>query len=142
GGTVLLGGGTLTIGTDNSSTSFAGAISGSGTLTKAGTGTLTLTGANSFGVLNVNAGSATFGAGNSTLTNTTSSFNVSGGTLTVSGGATLTAIAATGNCLIDGAAGAKAVVPGAGSQFNTRNVEVGFSGSGNLTVQNGGALSS
>jgi autotransporter-associated beta strand protein len=43
-----LGGGTLTVGSNDSSTAFAGSISGSGGLTKTGTGTLTLTGTNSF----------------------------------------------------------------------------------------------
>ncbi|HLJ93898.1 MAG TPA: Ig-like domain repeat protein, partial [Gemmataceae bacterium] len=41
---VLLGSATLTTGVDNTSTTFAGVISGSGGLTKNGTGTLTLSG--------------------------------------------------------------------------------------------------
>lgn len=54
GGNILLGsgGGALTIGTDNTSTSFSGAIIGTGAttgaLTKVGTGTLTLAGNNSY----------------------------------------------------------------------------------------------
>ena len=43
-GTLALGGGAFTIGTDNSSTTFAGPITGTGTLTKQGTGTFKLTG--------------------------------------------------------------------------------------------------
>jgi autotransporter-associated beta strand protein len=39
---------TLTTGTDNSSTSFAGAITGGGNLVKSGTGTFTLAGANNY----------------------------------------------------------------------------------------------
>src|SRR5439155_2512281 len=45
GGNVILGSGTLTAGSDNTSTTFAGTISGTGGLTKAGAGTLTLTSA-------------------------------------------------------------------------------------------------
>ncbi|AZO78549.1 hypothetical protein BLM15_13670 [Bosea sp. Tri-49] len=47
-GTVTLGSGTLTAGSDNSSTSFSGSITGTGGVTKTGTGTLTLTGANTY----------------------------------------------------------------------------------------------
>ncbi|MCV9936043.1 autotransporter domain-containing protein [Boseaceae bacterium BT-24-1] len=47
-GTVMLGAGNLTAGSDNSSTTFSGTITGSGGITKAGTGTLTLSGANSY----------------------------------------------------------------------------------------------
>jgi fibronectin-binding autotransporter adhesin len=47
-GSVELGGGTLTTGGNNGSTSFAGEISGTGGLRKIGTGTLTLGGANSY----------------------------------------------------------------------------------------------
>src|SRR5262249_61901292 len=43
GGHVLLGGGALTTGANNSSTSFGGDITGAGSLTKVGTGTFTLT---------------------------------------------------------------------------------------------------
>jgi autotransporter-associated beta strand protein len=45
---VLLSGGTLTVGGDNTSTIFSGTISGSGNLTKTGSGTLTLGGANTY----------------------------------------------------------------------------------------------
>ena len=60
-GSVLLGGNTLTIGSNNQSTTFSGVIQGTGGVSKTGTGTLTLSGANSYsggttvsaGVLNV-----------------------------------------------------------------------------------------
>ncbi|GEM_PF-2106924 len=56
GSSVSLGTNALTLGTSNSTT-FAGDISGSSTLTKQGSGTWTLSGANTFnGIVNVNAG--------------------------------------------------------------------------------------
>jgi autotransporter-associated beta strand protein len=47
-GNVALGSAVLTVGANNSSTTYAGAISGSGGLSKAGAGTFTLTGANNY----------------------------------------------------------------------------------------------
>ena len=48
GGNIALGGGTLTTGSDNSSTAAAAVISGNGSLVKLGTGNQTLTGANTY----------------------------------------------------------------------------------------------
>lgn len=57
GGDITLGSGILTTGGNNSSTSYAGVISGSGGVTKQGSGTLTLTGANNYsGGTTVSAG--------------------------------------------------------------------------------------
>ena len=56
-GTVQLGSATLTTGSSNASTTFSGAIAGTGALTKVGTGTLTLSGTNSY------SGGTTIGAG-------------------------------------------------------------------------------
>jgi autotransporter-associated beta strand protein len=54
---VTLGTNTLTTGGDDTSTSYAGTISGDGGLTKKGTGTFTLTGANTYkGLTSVSAG--------------------------------------------------------------------------------------
>ena len=58
GGTVTLGTGTLSTGGDNTTTTFAGVLTGTGGLTKVGMGTMTLTGANSYsGGTTVSAGS-------------------------------------------------------------------------------------
>jgi fibronectin-binding autotransporter adhesin len=57
GGTIVLGSATLTLGGDNSSTSFTGEIDGSGGVTKIGTGTLSLSGANTYtGTTTISAG--------------------------------------------------------------------------------------
>jgi autotransporter-associated beta strand protein len=79
GGNVTLGSAILTAGGDQSSTHFAGSISGSGGITKSGTGTWTLSGSNTYtGPSTVNAGvlqagvvGAAFGANSAvTLANT------------------------------------------------------------------------
>jgi autotransporter-associated beta strand protein/T5SS/PEP-CTERM-associated repeat protein len=62
-GSVTLGSATLTTGTDNTSTTFSGAISGTGGLTKIGAGTLVLSGANTY------SGGTTLAAGTLTLAN-------------------------------------------------------------------------
>ncbi len=74
--------GTLTVGSDNSSTTFSGTIAGSGTLTKVGTGTLALTNADSY------TGTTTVSAGTLRITNATALGSSAAGT-TVQSGATL-----------------------------------------------------
>lgn len=80
GNTVDLGtGGSLTTGGDNTSTAFAGDISGSGTLTKVGRGTFDLTGTTDYtGATNVNAGTLVVDGS-----------TAAGNALTVAAGATL-----------------------------------------------------
>ncbi len=82
---VTLGNATLTTGTDNTSTTFAGIISGTGgSLTKTGTGTMALTGFNTYtGTTAINGGELNVG--------TAQNGNVSGplgsyGTITFAGG--------------------------------------------------------
>jgi autotransporter-associated beta strand protein len=92
-GSVLLGANTLTIGTNNQSTTFSGVIQDSGGLTKSGIGTLTLSAANTY------AGNTTVSAGVLVASNRTGSatgtgpVNVNAGTLggkgTVSGAVTI-----------------------------------------------------
>jgi autotransporter-associated beta strand protein len=63
-GAVTLGSATLATGNDNTSTTFAGSISGSGGLTKIGGGTFVLTGANTYsGPTTISAGTLTLGNG-------------------------------------------------------------------------------
>lgn len=89
GGTVTLGGNTLTIGhaTNNLTSAYAGTISGTGFLAKAGTGSLTFSAANSYsGATTISAGTLV-AAANAALGTTASGTTVaSGATLAFSGG--------------------------------------------------------
>lgn len=154
-GSVTLGSATLTAGSDNTSTSFSGAISGTGGLTKAGSGIFTVSGANNYsGATTVSAGTLRVGAA-STLPSQTQ--------LSVSGGATfdLNSIATTVGSL----AGAGSVTLGSASlTTGVNNGSTSFSGvisgtgglvkdgsgtqtltgtntfSGALTISNGGVV--
>ncbi|MEI6713394.1 MAG: autotransporter-associated beta strand repeat-containing protein, partial [Verrucomicrobiota bacterium] len=65
GGDVSLGAAVLTVGGDGSSTTYAGAITGGGSLTKTGTGRLIISGSNGFtGLTTVSAGTLVLGSGN------------------------------------------------------------------------------
>ncbi|OEZ29317.1 hypothetical protein AO062_18165 [Variovorax boronicumulans] len=67
GGTVQLGSATLTAGSANASTTFAGSIDGTGSLVKEGTGTLTLSGPNTYtGGTTISAGTLQVGSGGTT----------------------------------------------------------------------------
>ncbi len=79
-GNVTLGSGTLTTGNDNTTTTFSGAMSGTGGLTKLGSGTMFLTGVSTFtGPTTLNAGGLVV---NGSLA---SSVVVNGGTLSGAG---------------------------------------------------------
>lgn len=78
GGSILLGSGTLTTGSDNTNAILSGAISGGGgQLVKVGTGALTLSGSNSY------TGGTTLKAGTLVVNNTSA---LGTGTLTIQGG--------------------------------------------------------
>ena len=99
-GSVFLGANTLTIGSNNQNTTFAGVIQESGALSKTGTGTLTLSGANTYtgtttvsgGVLNVanRRGSATGTGALQVNTGTLGGRGVIAGPATIGAGAFLT----------------------------------------------------
>ena len=111
-----LGSATLTVGTDNSNTTYVGSITGTGgSLVKVGSGTLTLSGTNTFsGGLAVNAGTvavpsdAALGSNSHTVAvgpsgtlastesaSTARTFTLNSGTLAIAAGKTLTFSGAT-----------------------------------------------
>jgi autotransporter-associated beta strand protein len=91
GGRVTLGSALLTTGADDSSTSFAGVISG-GDVTKTGTGTWTISGNNSLGSLIANNGTlvinggATTAGGTVSLQGNNAAMLIQSGSLTLNGG--------------------------------------------------------
>lgn len=98
-GNVDLGAFTLTVGGDNTDTTFSGSISGTGGLTKVGTGTLTLTAANIYiGTINILDGglivNGTLSVNGTAMIGTTVS--IGAGTIT-SGALTLTSSAGAMN---------------------------------------------
>jgi fibronectin-binding autotransporter adhesin len=121
GGSITLGSSEetiLTLGNDNSSTSFGGVISGTGGIVKIGTGTLTLTGSNTY------AGSMTISEG--VITAFTSSSLSPSASVTVNSGAELD--------LNDGISASIQSLSGSGT------VSLGSSGGASLTISNGGGL--
>jgi len=88
--TMGIAGSALTIGNDNTSTTFSGVISGVGSLTKVGTGTETLSGTNTYtGATTINAGTLSIGTDNNLGTApvavTANDLNFGGGTLQTTG---------------------------------------------------------
>jgi len=94
---------TLSVGNNNQSTTYSGALSGSGSLIKIGTGTLSLTGISTYtGATTVNAGTLILGVGGAG--SLTSAITVKAGTLGGSG-------STSGNVIIgDGLGSADAVI--------------------------------
>lgn len=84
-GSIALGANRLTTGEANTSTTFSGAISGSGALRHSGTGTLTLSGANSDQTWSMQLWSGAISIADATNIGT-GTLNLNGGTLTITGG--------------------------------------------------------
>ncbi len=164
GGNVTLGSGTLTTGGDNTSTNYAGVISGTGGLTKNGSGTQTLSGtSNSYsGVTTLNTGALSFstiadggsnsGIGAATAANTNLILN--GGTLQYTGAAAnsdhLFSVGTSGGTLDASGSGALNLTGAGAMGFNgqagTRTLTLTGTNAGNNTLtsvigDNGGATS-
>ena len=80
-GSITLGSGALTTGANDTSTTFSGIVSGTGSVTKIGAGTLVLSGANTY------TGTTTIGAGALNIQNNTALGSAIGGTTVASGAA-------------------------------------------------------
>ncbi|MGM9516181.1 putative Ig domain-containing protein, partial [Roseateles sp. DB2] len=113
-GTVNLGANTLSAGGDNSSTTFSGAIGGTGGLTKQGTGALTLSGTNTF----------------------TGATTLSGGSLWVNGSVSSAVQAASGTTL-----GGSGTITGNVAVNSGATLAPGANAIGTLTIQGDLALS-
>ncbi|CAD5277914.1 conserved exported hypothetical protein [Bosea sp. 62] len=134
-GMVTLGSGTLTAGSDNSSTIFSGTITGTGGVTKAGTGTLTLSGANTYtGSTKVSSGKLVV---NGSLASTVT---LDGGTLGGSG--TIAGVSvASGATVAPGNSIGTLTVSGnvAFASGSTYQVEINAAGQGDKIVASGSA---
>ena len=131
-GTVTLNGGSLTVGGDNSSTTFSGVIedgSNSGGLTKTGSGTFTLSGPNTYsGITAINGGSLQIVGSTHALS---SVVVASGGTLGGSGTVNGSAVVNFGGTLAPG-------VVGVNNGVGTLTLAGGLTLNGTLAVEMAG----
>ncbi|PTX95524.1 autotransporter-associated beta strand repeat-containing protein [Opitutus sp. ER46] len=140
GGNIVLGSGHVLTVNSSTTASYAGNISGAGSLTKSGTGSLTLSGTNSqTGTTTVSAGSLTI-ATTGSLGAATSSLVINGGTVTLNNAAqTVAALSGTGGNLALGSSTALTVNSTATNTFagnltGTSGSSLNKTGSGTLTL--------
>ncbi|TCR65372.1 autotransporter-associated beta strand repeat-containing protein [Bosea sp. BK604] len=104
-GSVTLGAATLTTGSSNASTTFSGAISGTGGLTKTGTGAFTLSGVNTYtGTTKIDAGTLTV-MGGSAISDQGRVTIASGATLDVAQSETIGSLVGDAGSIVTLAAG-------------------------------------
>lgn len=109
GGNVTLGAGTLTVGGNNTSTTYAGVLSGTGGLVKVGTGSLNLTGVNLVsGQISILGGTLALGnaAGTTLPSNAAVILSGAGATLAVNQSQTLGSLTTSKNSIITLGSGA------------------------------------
>jgi autotransporter-associated beta strand protein len=128
--------GTLTVGVNSGNSTFAGTVTGAGTLIKSGSGTFTLSGANTYtGGTNISAGTFAIGANNALAGTNTAVTIASGAILNVNGYTdAVGSITGPGNITL----GSGALSTGAN---NTSTIFSGIiSGAGSLAKSGSGAL--
>ncbi|MEG0148330.1 MAG: DUF4347 domain-containing protein, partial [Comamonas sp.] len=133
-GSVVLNAG-LTVGGDNTSTTYSGVISGTSGLTKAGSGTLTLTGNNLYtGATTVSAGGLTLNRIGGALDDNTWVAIASGATLSLSADETIDALSGAGTLAL----GNSVLAIGINGSSSTFSGSV--TGSGSLALDGGGTF--
>jgi fibronectin-binding autotransporter adhesin len=134
GNALSLGSNRLTLGGDNTSTSYSGSISGTGGLTKTGSGTLTLGGANTAsGDVVVSAGGLTV-SGGSAIDDASAVTVASGATLTLAAAETIGSLAGAGAVALG------SFTLGSGGNNTSTTFSGTINGSGNLTKSGTGKL--
>ncbi len=141
-GAVTLGSGQFVAGVNDTSTTYSGVMSGTGTFSKDGTGNLTLTGANSYsGTTTIANGTLTLGASNVLSDSTTVTIS-SSGTLALSAGITdtIAGLTTTGASTINLAASSALTINSAAPSTLMGNLlgtgTLAYIGGGNLTLAN------
>ncbi len=135
-GTASLGANTLTIGnaSNNLTSSFGGAITGTGGITKAGTGDLTLSGTNLYSGTTLISAGTLFAQGSAALGATTGLTTVgSGGTLSLLGGTVITK-SSTLSLNGTGATGSLGALVAGGASGQTSEWRGNISLAGNATI--------
>jgi autotransporter-associated beta strand protein len=130
---------TLSVGGNNTSTTYSGALSGSGALTKAGTGTLTLSGANTYaGATTISAGTLALSASGSLAAGSSVSL-AAGATLDVSGQTTYT-LGSSATLSASGSTSAATIKGGTTVSLGSRPVALTYDGSHAALTLSAGAL--